>query len=124
RPPIPTRCSAGRRSPRRCPRHGLPRPRRRPPRRMAERAPLLECPRVASRVLGAAVRAGWADFAGARAPDGRSTRGPPGDAVDLTNIWYIVGFMVAGVSFVFLTIGAAWLISHRNRGDAHKGLPY
>jgi NADH-quinone oxidoreductase subunit A len=42
----------------------------------------------------------------------------------VTNIWYIVGFMVAGVSFVFLTIGAAWLISHRNRGDVHKGLPY
>ena len=42
----------------------------------------------------------------------------------MTNIWYIVGFMVAGVSFVFLTIGAAWLISHRNRGDVHKGLPY
>jgi NAD(P)H-quinone oxidoreductase subunit 3 len=42
----------------------------------------------------------------------------------LTGIWYIVGFAVAGVSFVFLTIGAAWLISHRNRGDEHKGLPY
>jgi NADH-quinone oxidoreductase subunit A len=42
----------------------------------------------------------------------------------VTGIWYIVGFMVAGVSFVFLTIGAAWLISHRNRGDLHKGLPY
>ena len=42
----------------------------------------------------------------------------------MTNIWYIVGFLVAGVSFVFLTIGAAWLISHRNRGDVHKGLPY
>ena len=39
-------------------------------------------------------------------------------------IWYILGFAFAGVSFVFLTIGAAWLISHRNRGDAHKGLPY
>ena len=25
---------------------------------------------------------------------------------------------------MFLTIGAAWLISHRNRGDVHKGLPY
>jgi NADH-quinone oxidoreductase subunit A len=46
------------------------------------------------------------------------------ETVDVTNIWYIVGFMVAGVSFVFLTIGAAWLISHRNRGDVHKGLPY
>ena len=42
----------------------------------------------------------------------------------MTGIWYIVGFAFAGVSFVFLTIGAAWLISHRNRGDLHKGLPY
>jgi NAD(P)H-quinone oxidoreductase subunit 3 len=42
----------------------------------------------------------------------------------LTGIWYIVGFAVAGVSFVFLTFGAAWLLTHRNRGDAHKGLPY
>jgi NADH-quinone oxidoreductase subunit A len=49
---------------------------------------------------------------------------PTGETVDVTNIWYIVGFLVAGVSFVFLTIGAAWLISHRNRGDLHKGLPY
>ena len=39
-------------------------------------------------------------------------------------LWYILGFAVAGVSFVFLTIGAAWLVSHRNRGDIHKGLPY
>ena len=44
--------------------------------------------------------------------------------VRLTGIWYVVGFAFAGVSFVFLTIGAAWLISHRNRGDEHKGLPY
>ena len=42
----------------------------------------------------------------------------------MTGIWYIVGFGFAGVSFVFATIGAAWLISHRNRGDVHKGLPY
>jgi NAD(P)H-quinone oxidoreductase subunit 3 len=42
----------------------------------------------------------------------------------VTAIWYIVGFAFAGVSFVLLTIGAAWLISHRNRGDLHKGLPY
>src|SRR5262245_54057228 len=47
----------------------------------------------------------------------RSTRG-------LTGIWYVVGFGFAGVSFVFLTIGAAWLLTHRNRGDVHKGLPY
>jgi NADH-quinone oxidoreductase subunit A len=42
----------------------------------------------------------------------------------LTEIWYLVGFAFAGVSFVFLTIGAAWLLTHRNRGDVHKGLPY
>ncbi len=42
----------------------------------------------------------------------------------MNNLWYIAGFLFAGVSFVFLTIGAAWLISHRNPGDAHKGLPY
>ena len=39
-------------------------------------------------------------------------------------IWYILGFALAGVSFVFLTFGAAWLVTHRNRGDGHKGLPY
>ena len=42
----------------------------------------------------------------------------------MTGIWYVLGFAFAGVSFVFLTIGAAWLVSHRNRGDEHKGLPY
>jgi NADH-quinone oxidoreductase subunit A len=42
----------------------------------------------------------------------------------LEQLWYIVGFAFAGVSFVFLTIGAAWLLTHRNRGDGHKGLPY
>ena len=42
----------------------------------------------------------------------------------MTGIWYVVGFLFAGISFVFLTIGAAWLVSHRNRGDEHKGLPY
>jgi NAD(P)H-quinone oxidoreductase subunit 3 len=44
--------------------------------------------------------------------------------VGLEQLWYVVGFAFAGVSFVFLTIGAAWLVSHRNRGDEHKGLPY
>ena len=39
-------------------------------------------------------------------------------------LWYILGFAFAGVSFVFLTIAAAWLVTHRNRGDVHKGLPY
>ena len=42
----------------------------------------------------------------------------------MTGIWYVVGYAIAGVSFVFLTIGLAWLISHRTRGDAHKGYPY
>ena len=42
----------------------------------------------------------------------------------MTGIWYILGFAFAGVSFVFLTIGLAWLISHRARGDRHKGYPY
>ena len=42
----------------------------------------------------------------------------------LTAIWYIIGFAIAAGSFVFLTFGAAWLISHRNRGDVHKGMPY
>ena len=52
----------------------------------------------------------------------RNTRHSKG--VRLTGIWYVIGFAFAGVSFVFLTIGAAWLVSHRNRGDVHKGLPY
>jgi NADH-quinone oxidoreductase subunit A len=39
-------------------------------------------------------------------------------------LWYVIGFIFAGFSFVFLTIGLAWLISHRHRGDGHKGLPY
>ncbi len=39
-------------------------------------------------------------------------------------LWYVLGFVFAGLSFVFLTIGLAWLISHRQRGDEHKGLPY
>ena len=42
----------------------------------------------------------------------------------MEQLWYVVGFAFAGVSFVFLTIGAAWLVSHRNQGDVHKGLPY
>src|SRR5882672_2480851 len=42
----------------------------------------------------------------------------------LTGIWYVIGFAIAAGSFAFLTFGAAWLVSHRNRGDVHKGLPY
>jgi NADH-quinone oxidoreductase subunit A len=52
------------------------------------------------------------------------TRSASAKGVGLEQLWYVVGFAFAGVSFVFLTIGAAWLISHRNRGDEHKGLPY
>ncbi len=52
-------------------------------------------------------------------------RRPPLDIEDnVTGIWYVVGFFFAGISFVFLTIGLAWLISHRTRGDSHKGYPY
>lgn len=39
-------------------------------------------------------------------------------------LWYVIGFAIAGFSFVFLTIGAAWVVSHRHKGDRHKGLPY
>lgn len=39
-------------------------------------------------------------------------------------IWYVIGFAAVSIGFVFVTIGAAWLLSHRNRGDAHKGMPY
>ena len=42
----------------------------------------------------------------------------------MEGIWYVVGFAIAGVSFVFLTIGASWLISHRTKGSPLKGLPY
>jgi NADH-quinone oxidoreductase subunit A len=40
----------------------------------------------------------------------------------MTGIWYVVGLALAGVAFVFLVIGLAWLISHRNRGDRHNGI--
>ena len=42
----------------------------------------------------------------------------------MTGIWYVVGFVFAGTLFVLGTIGLAWLISHRTRGDEHKGYPY
>jgi len=42
----------------------------------------------------------------------------------VTQLWYVLGFAFAGFTFVFLTIGAAWLLSHRSKGDRHKGLPY
>jgi len=46
------------------------------------------------------------------------------DQNQLGNLWYVVGFMIAGTLFVFGTIGLAWTISHRTRGDEHKGYPY
>jgi len=42
----------------------------------------------------------------------------------VTGIWYVVGFAFVGVLFVFAVIGLAWLLTHRTRGDAHKGYPY
>ena len=42
----------------------------------------------------------------------------------MEQLGYVLGFAFAGVTFVFGTIAAAWLVSHRNRGDEHKGLPY
>ena len=39
-------------------------------------------------------------------------------------LWYVLGFAFAGFTFVFLTIGASWFITHRHKGDRHKGLPY
>ena len=42
----------------------------------------------------------------------------------MAQLWYVVGFVIAGTGFVFGTIGLAWLISHRTRGDEHKGYPY
>jgi NADH-quinone oxidoreductase subunit A len=45
--------------------------------------------------------------------------------VQLTSaLWYVLGFAFAGFTFVFMTIGMSWLISHRHKGDRHKGLPY
>jgi NADH:ubiquinone oxidoreductase subunit 3 (subunit A) len=53
---------------------------------------------------------------------------PAPAAIDLEDhvaqLWYVVGFVIAGTLFVFGTIGLAWLISHRTRGDEHKGYPY
>ena len=42
----------------------------------------------------------------------------------MTGLWYVLGLAAAGVGFVFLVIGLAWVLSHRNRGDGDKGLPY
>jgi NADH-quinone oxidoreductase subunit A len=42
----------------------------------------------------------------------------------VAELWYVVGFVFAGTLFVFGTIGLAWLLTHRTRGDKHKGYPY
>ncbi len=42
----------------------------------------------------------------------------------MTGLWYVVGFALIGTGFVFLVIALAWLLTHRTRGDAHKGYPY
>ena len=42
----------------------------------------------------------------------------------MSALWYVLGFAFAGFTFVFITIGASWLLSHRTKGDRHKGLPY
>ena len=46
------------------------------------------------------------------------------DQNQLGSLWYVVGFVIAGTGFVFGTIGLAWLLTHRTRGDEHKGYPY
>jgi NADH:ubiquinone oxidoreductase subunit 3 (subunit A) len=52
------------------------------------------------------------------------TSGPHDTEELVTQLWYVVGYAFAGISFVFLTIGAAWFVSHRTKGDGHKGYPY
>jgi NAD(P)H-quinone oxidoreductase subunit 3 len=91
---------------------------------VAERVPLLEWPSRDERRVDGSARIGWDRDSGTFDPDAVDPSAQPGESVDVTNIWYIVGFLIAGISFVFLTIGASWLITHRNRGDVHKGLPY
>ena len=55
---------------------------------------------------------------------GHGTGADPRQRSVMTGLWYVLGFAGAGVSFVFLTIGLAWLISHRVRGSRGKQLPY
>ena len=42
---------------------------------------------------------------------------------DQTGLIYVIGFGIAATIFVFGTIAAAWLLSHRRR-TVQKGLPY
>src|SRR5687767_6313509 len=53
----------------------------------------------------------------------RDESDPRGDALT-TPLWYVLGFAFAGTTFVLITILASWLLSHRTKGDRHKGLPY
>ena len=55
---------------------------------------------------------------------GRSAGGGGQQRSCMNGLWYVLGFAGAGVSFVFLTIGIAWLISHRTRGSRGKQVPY
>src|SRR5438105_15195537 len=43
--------------------------------------------------------------------------------LDQTGLIYVIGFGVAATIFVFGTIVAAWVLSHRRR-TPQKGLPY
>jgi NADH:ubiquinone oxidoreductase subunit 3 (subunit A) len=45
------------------------------------------------------------------------------EMLDQTGLIYVIGFGVAATIFVFGTIAAAWLLSHRRR-TVQKGLPY
>ena len=43
--------------------------------------------------------------------------------MDQTGLIYVIGFGIAATIFVFATILAAWVLSHRRRSP-QKGLPY
>jgi NADH-quinone oxidoreductase subunit A len=45
------------------------------------------------------------------------------EMLDQTGLIYVIGFGIAATIFVFGTIAAAWLLSHRRR-TVQKGLPY
>ena len=42
----------------------------------------------------------------------------------MTGIWYVLGLRLRGHLVRVPDDRRAWLLSHRNRGDHHKGLPY
>ena len=55
---------------------------------------------------------------------GRDRAHPAGPFPDteerVDHLWYVVGFAFAGVSFVFLTIGAAWLSRTAHRATSTR----